>query len=74
MTTRNARNQARHRDRMRQQGLRLMQVWVPDTKAPGFLEEYRRQARLLAATYDEDLEWWLDRAEEELDEFYRAEP
>jgi len=59
---------------MRQQGLRLMQVWVPDTKAPGFLEEYRRQARLLAATYDEVLEWWLDRAEEELDEFYRAEP
>jgi hypothetical protein len=53
-TARNARNQARHRDRQRRQGLRLLQVWVPDTSAPGFVDEYRRQAKLVAETYRPD--------------------
>ena len=34
----------RHRDRLREQGLRPLQIWVPDTRAPGFPEEARRQA------------------------------
>jgi len=34
----------RYRDRMREAGLRLVQVWVPDTRAPGFVEECRRQS------------------------------
>ena len=34
----------RYRDRMRDSGLRLVQVWLPDTRAPGFVEECRRQS------------------------------
>lgn len=35
-----------HRDRLRAEGLRPIQIWVPDTRAPGFVEEARRQSRL----------------------------
>jgi len=34
----------RYRERMRGAGLRLVQVWLPDTRAPGFVEECRRQS------------------------------
>jgi len=37
-----------HRDRLRAQGLRPIQIWVPDVRAPGFREEARRQSRLAA--------------------------
>ncbi len=37
-----------HRDRLRAQGLRPMQIWVPDVRAPGFAKEARRQSRLAA--------------------------
>lgn len=33
---------------MRAAGLRPIQIWVPDTRAPGFEEECRRQCELLA--------------------------
>ena len=33
---------------MRAMGLRSVQIWVPDTSAPGFAAEAGRQARLLA--------------------------
>lgn len=39
----------RYRDRLRSQGLRLLQLWVPDTRSPRFVAEFRRQARLVAA-------------------------
>ena len=38
----------RHRARLRARGLRPLQVWVPDTRAPGFSEEARRQALAVA--------------------------
>ena len=38
----------RHRARLREQGLRPLQVWVPDTRAPGFPEEARRQTLAVA--------------------------
>ena len=38
----------RYRLRMQQTGLRLMQLWVPDTRAPDFAQECRRQSRLIA--------------------------
>ena len=38
----------RYRDRMRQAGFRLVQLWVPDTRAHGFAEECRRQSRAAA--------------------------
>jgi hypothetical protein len=34
----------RYRERMRDSGLRLVQVWLPDTRAQGFAEECRRQS------------------------------
>ena len=40
----------RHRDRLRAQGLRPLQVWVPDTRAPGFAEEARRQSLAVAGS------------------------
>jgi hypothetical protein len=36
-----------HRDRLRASGLRPVQIWVPDTRKPGFAKECRRQSRLL---------------------------
>ena len=37
----------RHRANLRAAGLRPVQIWVPDTRRPGFAEECRRQSRLL---------------------------
>ena len=52
----NARRVQRRRDKMRP-----LQIWVPDTRAPGFAEEAARQARLVAeATTEEELDF-LDR-------------
>lgn len=32
-----------YRDRLRAQGLKPVQIWVPDVRAPGFGAELRRQ-------------------------------
>ena len=40
---------AEHRVRLRDQGLRPLQIWVPDTRAPEFAEEAHRQSALAAA-------------------------
>lgn len=45
---------AAHRTNLRRRGLRPLQIWVPDTRAPGFAEEARRQSRLVAAAPDFD--------------------
>ena len=42
-----AEKNAAYRARMNASGLRLMQVWVPDTNAPDFDEEARRQMALV---------------------------
>jgi hypothetical protein len=36
------------RDKLRAAGLRPVQIWIPDTTAPGFAVEAARQARVLA--------------------------
>ena len=41
---------ARYRQRMRAAGLRPVQIWVPDTRSPDFVEICRRQARAVAAS------------------------
>ncbi|MGH3524888.1 MAG: antitoxin MazE family protein [Mycobacterium sp.] len=47
-----------HRARLRAQGLRPIQIWVPDVRSPDFASEAHRQARLVAgspaATDDQD--------------------
>ena len=40
---------AEHRVRLREQGLRPLQIWVPDTRAPEFADEAHRQSALAAA-------------------------
>ena len=37
----------RYRARQRRAGLRLLQIWVPDTRSPAFRKECRRQSLLL---------------------------
>jgi hypothetical protein len=41
---------ANYRQRMRAAGLRPIQIWVPDTRSPDFVEICRRQARAVAAS------------------------
>ena len=40
-----AEKQRRYRGKLTMQGLRPVQLWVPDTRAAGFRQECRRQAR-----------------------------
>ena len=41
---------ADHRERLRRQGLRPVQIWFPDVRAPGFAAEAHRQSALAAAS------------------------
>lgn len=57
-----------HRERMRKKGMRLVQMWLPDTSTPEFKAEARRQSLLISnsphAKSDQDfidsitLRWW----------------
>jgi hypothetical protein len=52
----------RHRDALRNAGLRPIQLWVPDTRQPSFAEECHRQSTLLAQDSQEQefLAWIAD--------------
>jgi hypothetical protein len=39
-----------HRERLRAQGLRPVQIWIPDVNAEGFAAEAHRQSRAVAAS------------------------
>jgi hypothetical protein len=39
-----------YRAKMKQQGVREISIWVPDTKPPKLRKECRRQSRLASAT------------------------
>lgn len=39
-----------HRERLRAQGLRPIQMWVPDVRAAGFSDEAHRQSVAVATT------------------------
>ena len=39
-----------HRRRLRSQGLRPIQIWVPDVRSPEFASEAHRQAAAVAAS------------------------
>jgi len=47
-----------HRNRLRAAGLKPVQIWVPDPKAPGFAAECRRQSLIIQSDLEEmsDLE------------------
>ena len=42
-----------HRERLRAQGLRPIQLWVPDVRSPRFREEAHRQSRAVALSSHE---------------------
>ena len=54
----------KRRAALREAGLRPVQIWVPDTRRPGFAEECRRQSLLAAASdlAEEGLAAFLDEA------------
>lgn len=56
-----------HRDGLRRAGLRPLQIWVPDTRKPGFAEECRRQSRMLRDDPHEaeTLDWLENAADKE---------
>jgi hypothetical protein len=39
-----------HRERLRSQGLRPIQIWVPDVRSSKFAAQASRQSRLVAAS------------------------
>ena len=58
MTTRTSSNSSRdkvraHRKRLRDQGLRPIQIWVPDVGSPAFAKEAHRQSRVVARSAQE---------------------
>lgn len=60
----------KRRDALRSAGLRPVQIWIPDTRRPGFAEECRRQSLTVAAAdvADRDLEAFMDAALADLGE------
>ncbi len=67
---------AEHRARLRRQGLRPVQIWVPDVRAPGFAAEAHRQSALAASAphaiddqaFVDSLSWLDHAGDEEADE------
>jgi hypothetical protein len=61
----------KRRNTMRAAGLRPVQIWVPDTRRPGFTAECRRQAALVAQAdkINTDLSAFMDAALTDLDEW-----
>lgn len=61
----------KRREALRAAGLRPVQIWVPDTRRPGFAAECRRQAALIAASdlVDTDLLDFMDAALNDLDDW-----
>ncbi|QFX95963.1 antitoxin MazE family protein [Acidithiobacillus thiooxidans] len=64
MTTVHANTRVKkHRDALRAAGLRPIQIWVPDTRRPGFVEECRRQCLVLRNDPQEkEIMNWLEAA------------
>jgi len=58
----------KHREALRHAGLRPIQLWVPDTRDPGFADECKRQAMAVAASDSKDasLEALMDEGLEDL--------
>ena len=70
----NAQRVEKHRAALRAQGLRPIQIWVPDTRTPGFAEECARQAAIVngANRADPELMQFMDAAAADLEEHLDA--
>jgi len=53
--------------------MRPLQIWVPDTRAPGFAAEALRQGRLVGASYQasDELDFWQRIADEDRADAWR---
>jgi hypothetical protein len=56
------RKTAKYRERLRAQGLRPVQIWVPDTRSKSLADEVRRQSLRVSRKDDSDLMDELDLA------------
>ena len=56
---------ASYRSRQRAAGFKSVQIWVPDTKAPGFAEECLRQSSVITHASEDlrDLEMFAEIAD-----------
>jgi DNA-binding LacI/PurR family transcriptional regulator len=53
-SSRSSRDRVReYRKRLREQGLRPIQIWVPDVRSPKFVKEARRQSLAVARSAQE---------------------
>jgi hypothetical protein len=60
-----------HRQRLRAQGMRPIQIWVPDVHSPEFAAEARRQSLLVAQSPEEaEIRAFIDSVYEWPDEEY----
>ena len=70
MSDQTARQRARdHRARLREQGLRPVQIWVPDVRTPEFATAAHAQSAAVAgAEYEAEDQAFIDALSAELDE------
>ena len=67
----NRRKVREHRQRLRAQGMRPIQIWVPDVHAPEFVAEARRQSLLANASPEEaEIQAFIDSVYEWPDDEY----
>ena len=58
----NAQRVKRHRDKLRSEGLRPAQLWVPNTRDPDFIAECRRQSlALMNDPAETEILDWMER-------------
>lgn len=58
-----------HRERLRAQGLRPVQIWVPDVRARSFVAAARKQSKAVAASKHAQVDQrFIDAVSEELGE------
>lgn len=59
----------KYRETLRKAGLRPVQIWVPDTRRPDFVQECQRQSRLVAQADSADaaLQQWMDESLADVD-------
>ena len=59
-----------HRERLRQQGLRPIQIWAPDVRSPAFRAEAHRQSVAIAASaHAREDQAFIDAASDSRDEW-----
>jgi hypothetical protein len=67
----NRRKVREHRQRLRAQGMRPIQIWVPDVHSPAFAAEARRQCLLANASPEEaEIQAFMDSVYEWPDDEY----